>query len=258
MPRLPRSCPVDAADMPSPLFLAASKPGQPGPWIKVCGFVDTATAVSAAEAGVDWIGLNLHPPSRRYVDRERARELARAIVGVAEPVALFVDRPPDEVACAAESIGVSIIQLHGDEPPEDVRVLRRRGFSVVRAFRIGSLDDVASLSRWLDEAEALGGRPDAILLDARVHGMVGGTGKRIPSEVLHAAMGLRCQGASPVGRIPPIAISGGLNAESVAGVVTTHGPWMVDVASGVESSPGKKDLGLITQFIRAARRASVQ
>jgi phosphoribosylanthranilate isomerase len=208
--------------------------------IKVCGVTTVADAVAVAAAGVDWIGLNFHPPSPRYVDPT----LAAAIVGVlpagTEAVGLFVDRGPGEVAELAARVGLTIVQLHGKEPPEDLRALQH--LRVVRAFRLGDARAIGAMIEYLNYASWLGRAPDAVLVDAFVPGQQGGTGHGIDPWLL-----------DNLPSFPRLILAGGLTPENVAERVARVRPWMVDVASGVESSPGHKDPERVAAFVRAAR-----
>jgi phosphoribosylanthranilate isomerase len=194
------------------------------------------------ELGADWIGLNFHPPSPRCVRREVAAEIVAALPESVEAVGVFVDWPATEVAEFAESLGLSIVQLHGQEPPEDLLKLER--FRVIRAFRLGNASAWDHVSRYLEQAKALDHPLEGVLVDAYVAGQPGGTGASIADEILD--------------RMPPLPrliLAGGLTPGNVAGRVARIRPWMVDVASGVESSPGRKDAGAVAAFVRAARGA---
>lgn len=210
--------------------------------IKVCGLTSVAEAVASAAAGADWIGLNFHPASPRWVDPERAAEIVAALPASAVAVGLFVDRPPREVAALADRVGLRIVQLHGSEPPEDLPALAH--LEVVRAFRIGDARAIDAMAAYLSRAEGLGRGPDAILIDAFVPGQAGGTGQAVASDLLRL-----------LPAHPRLILAGGLNPENVADRVARLRPWMVDVASGVESTPGRKDPQKVAAFIRAARSA---
>lgn len=192
-------------------------------------------------AGADWVGLNFHPPSTRSIHDDRAREVLTTLE-VATPVGLFVDRPRDEVAQRAERLGLATIQLHGEETPDDVVWLQRVGLKVVRAFRLRDEAAIAAMSAYLDRCLALGAAPDAILVDAYVAGLPGGTGRSIDDELL-----------TSLPRLPNLILAGGLTPENVAERVARVRPWMVDVAGGVESAPGHKEASKVAAFIRAAR-----
>jgi phosphoribosylanthranilate isomerase len=210
--------------------------------IKICGLTRVDEALACLEAGADWIGLNFHPGSPRFVDPDCAAEIIAALPCPSQAVGLFVDRPADEVAATAARLGLAAVQLHGDEPPDDLLVLSH--LRIIRAFRLGNAGDVRGMGEYLARAEALGRGPDAVLVDAYVPGRAGGTGTAIVGELL------------PL--IPPhprLILAGGLTPENVAERCRTVRPWMVDVASGVESSPGRKDPEKVRRFIQALKSA---
>jgi phosphoribosylanthranilate isomerase len=217
------------------------EPDQCSVRVKICGLTRVDEAVACVQAGADLIGLNFHCGSARFVDLSRAGEIIAAIARPARTVGLFVNRPADEVARVADQLGLVYIQLHGDDPPEDLRVLDR--FSIIRAFRLGSVADIGAMNNYLERARAAGRSPDAVLVDAHVPGRVGGTATLVAQDVL-----------AEIPPLPRLILAGGLTPENVAERVERARPWMVDVASGVESSPGRKDAVKVAAFIQAARR----
>jgi phosphoribosylanthranilate isomerase len=210
--------------------------------VKVCGLTSVAEALACAKAGADWVGLNFHPASPRRVDPATAARIVAALPPGIKPVGLFVDRPPSEVAATASALGLKVIQLHGSEPPEDLPALAH--LFVVRAFRLGDESALAALASYLDRAAALGCPPAAVLVDGYAADLPGGTGRTIATDLL-----------DQLPPLPRLVLAGGLTPENVAERVAQVRPWMVDVASGVESSPGRKDPALVAAFIRAARGA---
>lgn len=212
--------------------------------IKVCGLTNVAQALDCAAAGADWVGLNFHPGSPRRVDVALAAEIVAALPSSTAAVGLFVDRPPDEVAAVADRTQIGIVQLHGQEPPEDLMKLRH--LRLVRAFRIGSAEAITAMVAYLRRAEELGRGPDEVLVDAYVPGCSGGTGHAIADPLV-----------SNLPSLPRLILAGGLTPENVAERVALARPWMVDVASGVESAPGQKDPARVTAFIQSARSASL-
>ena len=200
-------------------------------------------ARACAAAGADWIGLNFHPGSARRIDLALATEIIASLPPPARAVGLFVDRPPLEVAQVADHLGLRIVQLHGEEPPEDLAVLAH--LFIIRAFRLGDAESVARMSAYLRRCEELGRAPDAVLVDAYVPGQAGGTGQGIAADALDALPPL-----------PHLILAGGLAPDNVAERAARVRPWMVDVASGVESAPGRKDLERVATFIHAARSVS--
>jgi len=208
--------------------------------IKVCGLATPDDARACVEAGVDWVGLNFHPGSIRCVEPSQASEIRAALDGRAEAVGLFVDRRPADAIAIARAVGLDLIQLHGSEPPEDLPHFA--GLRVIKAFRVGDLASIATIHRFLEAAERLGHPPYAILVDAFVAGMAGGTGVAIGDDLL-----------SEMPSHPRLILAGGLTPKNVAERLTRIRPWMVDVASGVESAPGQKCPERIGAFVAAAR-----
>jgi phosphoribosylanthranilate isomerase len=212
--------------------------------IKICGITTVEDAVMVARAGADAIGLNFYAESPRCVSRERAAEIVAATPPNVTKVGLFVDAQAREICAAFDDLGLDLIQLHGAEPPDFLRRLGDR--PVMRAFRLGP-DGLAPIAHYLDECRLLGCLPHLVLLDAFVPGVPGGTGNVADWP---AAAQYRAQPGSP-----PLVLAGGLTAENVAEAVRATGTATVDTASGVESSPGRKDAAKVEAFIREARRA---
>jgi phosphoribosylanthranilate isomerase len=208
--------------------------------VKICGLTCVEDAVVCVEIGADWIGLNFHPRSVRHVEPEVAADIIAALPGWVTAVGVFVDRPAAEVAELADRLGLAIVQLHGHEPPEDLVVLDH--LRVIRAFRLRSASDWDTVFAYLARAEALGRPLHAVLVDAFVADQPGGTGTLIAEAILDHRPPL-----------PRLILAGGLTPGNVADRVARVRPWMVDVASGVESAPGRKDREAVAAFVRAAR-----
>jgi len=203
-----------------------------------------ADAVACSDLGADWIGLNFHPRSPRYVEPGVAAEIVAVLPPSTAAVGVFVDRPAVEVAELADRLGLRIVQLHGQEPPEDLLVLNR--FRIVRAFRLGGPAGWERVTDYLARAEAMGRQPDEVLIDAFVAGESGGTGASIAPAVLDGR---------PALSVPRLILAGGLTPRNVSERIARVRPWMIDVASGVESAPGRKDRAAVAAFLRAARAA---
>jgi phosphoribosylanthranilate isomerase len=212
--------------------------------IKICGLTRVDDARDCLAAGADWIGLNFHPASKRFIDPDAALRIVEAIAQPARVVGLFVNRRPEEVEEIADRLGLTTIQLHGDEPPEDFVRLDR--FWIIRAFRLGNCADVEAMKRCLARAEVLGRLPDAVLVDGSAPGLAGGTGQLVSEDLLRS-----------LPPMPRLILAGGLTPQNVAARLALVQPWMVDVASGVESAPGRKELAKVAAFISAARSASL-
>jgi phosphoribosylanthranilate isomerase len=211
--------------------------------VKICGLTRVDQAVACAELGVDWIGLNFHPASPRYVQPDQAAAIVASLPPSVSPVGVFVDRPVAEVAEIASRTGLAVVQLHGRESPEVVGLLRP--LRVVKAFRLESHAAWARVVDYLAQAATLGCVPDAVLIDSYVAGKLGGTGQTIDDGIL--------DGRPPLDHL---ILAGGLTPDNVAEHVRRVRPWMVDVASGVESAPGCKDLNKVAAFVRAVKLAS--
>lgn len=208
--------------------------------IKICGVTLPDDAARIASAGVEFIGLNFWPPSKRYLDPERAPMLATVVraTGSAKLVGVFVDPELDEIEEIMETVDLDIIQLHGDEHPDMVeRVARAVERPVWKAIPIRGPRDVDALEVW---------PASALLLDAPTPGR-GGAGAtfdwRLAREIRE--------------RYPKrdIVLAGGLTPDNVATAIQTVQPWAVDVASGVEAGPGIKDPNKLDAFIGAVRSA---
>jgi phosphoribosylanthranilate isomerase len=215
-------------------------------WTKVCGIRDVATARAAASAGASAIGLNFFAKSPRSITPTVAAQIVAAVdTAATQPIGLFVNHSQDEIDSIAAQIGVSAIQLHGDESPQFVAELQKRhpGWSILKAFRIG--DSLQPIAEFVTECERLNVRLAGCLLDARVDGSFGGTGVVAPWELI----------ARDYDRTnwPPLILAGGLTPDNVAAAIRTVRPMGVDTASGVESSPGVKDTKLLARFVAEAQ-----
>jgi len=217
---------------------------QPFVGVKICGLTSVEDGLACAAAGVDWIGLNFHPGSPRCITRAKAAAIIGVLPPSVAPVGVFVNRPAAEVADVAEYLGLEIVQLHGQEPVEDLLALGE--LQLIRAFRLGQPSDWRTVVDYLARAHSIGRVPDAVLIDAYVAGQPGGTGATVAADVLDC-----------IPPLPRLILAGGLTPENVAAKVARVQPWMVDVASGVESIPGRKDPAKVTAFVKAARSAVV-
>jgi len=212
--------------------------------IKICGITNVEDARAAVESGADAIGLNFFRGSPRYVAAERAREIAAILPPGVEKVGVFVNMPSTEVRAMANSLGLDHIQLHGDEPPEQLTELA--GLSVLRAFRLGP-DGLTSVSLHLKRTAELQATIAGVLLDTFRAGQYGGTG--------HSFDWQRAIDYTRLPNAPPLVLAGGLTDENVAAAIAEVRPTAVDTASGVEASPGRKDIARMMRFVSAARTA---
>jgi phosphoribosylanthranilate isomerase len=205
--------------------------------IKICGIIALDDALAAADAGADLLGFNFYPPSPRYIEPQACARLVAALrsrgIGITT-VGVFVNAPPAEVAAILDACGLDLAQLHGDEPPEALTDLGGRAFKAIRPATPA-------------EGEALAAAyarrvPPALLVDACHPGLFGGSGQA-------ADWGL----AAALAATHPILLAGGLRPDNVAAAIARVQPWGVDVASGVETSPGRKEPTKMVEFMRATR-----
>jgi phosphoribosylanthranilate isomerase len=212
--------------------------------IKVCGVTTPADACQAADLGADAIGLNFYPPSPRSVDIARAEAIVRALPPFVEAVGLFVNQPlPAVVAALTPLGGVGTVQWHGDRPePGDVYPRR-----LIVAFAVRDRQSLQTIAAYLDACRERQLLPAAILVDAHVTGQYGGTGHTAPWDLL-----------ADFRPGVPLLLAGGLTPDNVAEAVRRVRPYGVDVASGVESSPGQKDPEKLRRFIGNAREAAAR
>jgi phosphoribosylanthranilate isomerase len=199
--------------------------------VKICGVRTPAEAAFASECGADAVGLNFFPKSPRYLDPKQAADVVRSLPPFTAPVGVFVGVPMRQATAIAFQLGLRAIQTY-EMSPEDTFP-----FAHIPAFRV---KDAASLDAI--RAYVVVRKPAAVLVDAFVEGEVGGTGTRAPWQLL--------AGFDPG---VPLILAGGLTPENVADAIRIIRPWGVDVASGVESSPGVKDPGKVRAFVAAVR-----
>jgi phosphoribosylanthranilate isomerase len=210
--------------------------GPKPPRIKFCGITSLRDGERAAAAGAWAIGLNFWPRSPRRVDPTTAAEIAGALKRRLEIVGVFVNPTLDELAWTADSIDLTMIQLHGDEGPAFcAEAARRTGAKLIKAVRVRSGADIQALAQF---------HTDYHLLDSYAPGRPGGTGEAFAWELARSHRGQ-----------VPVILSGGLNAGNVADAIASVHPFAVDVASGVESSPGRKDPEKLQAFAAAVRAA---
>ena len=198
--------------------------------IKICGMTRVEDALMAVEAGADAIGLIFWAGSKRAVGVEQAQAITRALPPLISTVGVFVNEMPDRVRTVADAVGLSGVQLHGDEVVSDWARFPR---PVLKAMPI----EQYATSPWRTARAA-------ILVDAHDPVTIGGTGRTIDWEA-----------ARDIAATRPLVLAGGLTPDNVAEAVTLVAPWGVDVASGVEQSPGVKDPARVLAFVQAVRAA---
>jgi phosphoribosylanthranilate isomerase len=211
-------------------------PATPATRVKICGITRLEDAQLAVALGAWAIGLVFYSESPRHCELEAAGEIGSELKRKVEVVGVFANAPLDEVVGVAEAASLTAVQLHGNEGPSYCDEARRRtGLKVIKATRVRDAGSVRHLGAY---------KTDYHLLDSHVQGLPGGTGQRFD-------WGLAAEHRSDI----PLILSGGLRAENVAEAIATVRPFAVDVASGVESSPGLKDPDKLERFFKAVAEA---
>ena len=199
--------------------------------IKICGITNPADALAAVEAGADALGFMFYDRSKRWVTTDVAAKITSELPPFILRVGVFVDPVADQVYETAEKCGLTTLQFHGSESPE---FCSQFSLPVIKAFRIADQSSLDTLSTY---------QTSAWLLDSAVPDQLGGTGKTGDWALARAA--------TKLGR--PVILAGGLTPENVKQAVREVRPYGVDVSSGVESAPGRKDRQRLKLFVRAAR-----
>jgi phosphoribosylanthranilate isomerase len=200
--------------------------------IKICGMTNVEDALHACACGADALGFVFYDKSPRCLTAAKARDIIARLPPLVTTVGLFVNEAPGRIREIAEECALDVIQLHGDEGPAACDFAPRR---VIKALRVRDEASLAGQETF---------RVSALLLDTWVAGNYGGSGKTFNWEL-----------ARVVARQRPVILAGGLTPENIAEAVRTVSPYGVDVSSGVEAAPGKKDPQKVAAFILAARNA---
>jgi len=205
--------------------------------VKICGITNGPDARCACRAGADFLGFNFYTGSPRYVDPGKARRIVRRLPDGVASVGVFVNEPQEDLVRIARAVGLHYVQLHGEETPAEVSRLRRAlpAVKIIKAIRVQNGFHVKQLTRFRDAS--------AILLDGFDARRRGGTGKTFDWSLARA------------NGHPRIFLAGGLTPENVVEAIRVARPYAIDVCSGVESSPGKKDHARISALMRPLKGA---
>ena len=198
--------------------------------VKICGITNNEDAHAAVEYGADALGF-VFAKSPRQVTKKHTRDIIRNLPPFVTTVGVFVDEKVDKIKEICDFCGIHTVQLHGNEQPSYLKELE--GYKLIKAFRVKEEDDLKQLVNY---------KPHAFLLDSYVKGVMGGTGVSFKWEIARQAH-----------KYGIIILSGGLTPENVKEAIQMVKPYAVDVSSGVESSPGKKDTLLVKRLIANAK-----
>jgi phosphoribosylanthranilate isomerase len=211
-------------------------------WIKICGTTNLEDALTAANAGADALGFVFYDRSPRKSDEESARKIVAELPSNIEKVGVFVNEPVERVLKVVAQVGLTAAQLHGVEShiPEFVRRLKNGKLNVFLVLPAAEISRGVALSE-----EALVGI-DGFFFDSGTQQLPGGTGKTFDWKTAATRI-------QEIGKTVKVVVAGGLNPTNVVDAIHILKPWGVDVASGVESTPGKKDPEKIRAFIDAVR-----
>ena len=212
--------------------------------IKICGITNAEDAREAERLGADFLGLNFYAASPRYVPLQTAAAIVQELPASIAAVGLFVNDSMPAIRAILDRLRVvRAVQWHGERPPLPTEMPCK----LVAAFAVRDADDLKAINRYLDQCRQASALPAAVLVDGHSGGRYGGTGRRAPWKLLadfHPGV--------------DIILAGGLTPENVAEAVRIVRPYAVDVASGVESSPGRKDPEKMRRFIDSAREAAAR
>lgn len=199
--------------------------------VKICGITKLEDALCAVEAGADALGFVFYEKSPRYITPLKAQRIVSALPPFVTTVGLFVNEPQDKIRRIMTLARLQVVQLHGDEKPEDCRDLEP--WQVIKALRVKNADSLVGADEY---------PVDALLLDAWSGNQYGGSGKRFDWDLL-----------TDLNARVPLVLAGGLSPDNVAEAVARVRPFAVDVSSGVEESPGRKDHQKIINFIKQVK-----
>jgi phosphoribosylanthranilate isomerase len=214
-------------------------------WVKICGMTNLEDALVAVEAGADAVGFVFYEKSPRNISVEAAREIVEKLPGRVDKIGVFVNEPPERVSAAADKAGLTAVQFHGDE-------YRNPGQYSIGGKRFFCLPVVDVLRGMRGQTNFFGiprfPRDAGILLDSGNEEERGGTGRTFAWGEAYAFV-------SVLQKSYPVVLAGGLSSSNVGWAVDYLKPWGVDVVSGVEAAPGKKDPEKVRAFVRAVRDA---
>jgi phosphoribosylanthranilate isomerase len=216
-------------------------------WVKICGMTNLEDALTAVEAGADAVGFVFYEKSPRNISVDAAREIVGKLPERVDKIGVFVNEAPEKVLAVADEAGLTAVQFHGDEYQNpEMYAIDRRAFLCIPAAWVAVT--------WRKRSKAIGSfmafprNLGAIMLDSGTSEQRGGTGQPFDWQEARAWV-------SAMSQLHPVVIAGGLSSDNVGTAIRILKPWGVDVASGVEARPGKKDPEKVRAFVNAVRDA---
>lgn len=204
--------------------------------VKICGLTNLEDTLAAIDLGADFLGFNFYPQSPRYLSYEKAKKIFEEIPPNIFKVGVFVNEQYENIIDIAQLLELDYLQFHGDESPE---FCNQMGHPWWKAIRLENESDIEKISQYESEW---------VLIDAHVQGQYGGTGQKPDWELVKRVKNLGKK----------IFLAGGLNPENIQLAIATVQPYAVDVASGVESKPGKKDLKKMEDFVSKTKHSHLR
>jgi phosphoribosylanthranilate isomerase len=205
--------------------------------VKICGITNLEDALLASELGADALGFNFSKKSPRYIDPSQAKAVLEKLPPLIQAIGVFVDEfSPERVVKIAQGVGINTVQLHGNETPAYTRKISE--LRVIKAFRVADSFSVEVLAEY---------PADTYLLDTYVPGQPGGTGRTFNWDIAIAAK-----------KAGKIILAGGLTPENIREAILTVQPFAVDICSGIEKSPGRKDPQKMKMLFRAITQSRVE
>lgn len=204
--------------------------------IKICGITNMIDAINAVRLNVDMLGFVFYEKSKRYITSRTAVDIINELPPYIGKVGVFVDEPRDSVMDIADAAGLDTLQFHGDETDEYCKYFQGK-FKIIKAFRLKDKKDLKKINSY---------NTDFYLLDTYRPDSIGGTGDVFDWKMLRDFEILK-----------PVILSGGLGPDNVSDAIQEVAPYAVDVSTGVETEPGRKDLSLVKKFVENVRRAGL-
>lgn len=210
--------------------------------VKICGITNYEDAINAARLGADYLGFNFYKGSPRYIHESKAKRIIEGLPKNVKTVGIFVNEDTSKIIRAAESCNIDLIQLSGDEDAPAISKLRKAtNKKIIKVFRVKNKEDIKNI---LDFKKSFPSKDFFVLLDSFKKGDYGGTGTMFDWGIVSIAKGFNKK---------RLFLSGGLKPANVKQAICKVKPYAVDVCSGVEKSPGKKDSKKVREFIKICK-----